>query len=101
MAAAVKWQTDSRSDRPDDRITLLVLAAQSGDCARIEGLIGQGVNLNKTTPAGTTALMMAAIHGQLETVRFLIDRGAAVNHKRSDRFTALIIASLFAHDGVI
>jgi hypothetical protein len=101
MAAAVKWQTDSRSDHADDRITLLVLAAQSGDCARIEGLIARGTDLNKSTPAGTTALMMAAIHGQLETVRFLIDRGAAVNQKRSDGFTALIFAAFFGHDDVI
>jgi ankyrin repeat protein len=65
----------------DRRNDALVRAANDGDVAAVEALIGQGANLNAGSVSlnTETALMRAAATGRRELVQFLLIRGADPN----------------------
>jgi hypothetical protein len=102
MAAAMPTQNTSESERPDDlRVKLLMKAIQRGDVAEVQGVLSGDVDVNATTPYGTTALMSASAYGHLEIVRALLKRGAALNQKRSDGFNALALAAFFGQQETV
>src|SRR6267143_696693 len=102
MAAALPTQNTSESERPDAlRFNLLMKAIQRGDVAEVQVVLSGDVDVNATTPHGTTPLMSAAAFGHLEIVRALLKRGAALNQKRSDGFTALALAAFFGEQPTI
>lgn len=88
-----------------------IAAAKAGDCARLRGLIGDGVDVNvkyaskeKNEEEGgkTTALKHAAEKGHLKAVKLLLASGAAVDEKFGGRFqpaheTALMHAANAGH----
>src|SRR5260370_9152598 len=80
---------------------LLMKAIQRGDVAAAEVVLSGDMDVNSTTPPGTTPLMSAAAHGHLEVVRALLKRGAALNQKRSDGFTALALAAFFGQEDIV
>src|SRR5882724_2903726 len=102
MAATLPTQITSDSERPDSlRVKLLMKAIQRGDVAEVEVVLSGDVDVNATTPHGTTPLMSAAAYGHLEIVRALLKRGAALNQKRSDGFTALALAAFFGQQETV
>ena len=62
-----------------------------GDAADVAQLIENGLDVNASTRAGTSALMMVA--GDPVKARLLIDRGANVNAVSSTGFTPLMAAA--------
>jgi ankyrin repeat protein len=66
-----------------------MLAANKGDAATVEALLGAGADANLTARDGRTALMEAAGAGSLEAVRALVAKGAEVNAKAAGGMTAL------------
>src|SRR5258705_9450021 len=102
MSAALPTQNTSELERPDAlRVNLLIKAIQRGDVAEVQVVLSGDVDVNATTPYGTTPLMSAAAYGHLEIVRALLKRGAALNQKRSDGFNALALPAFFGHQETV
>ncbi len=72
----------------------LFLAADEGDVATVQSLIGQGTDVNQKDNGGMTALMWAAIEGHLDVAKVLLAKGADVNAKNKAGWTALMAAAL-------
>src|SRR5215831_10123196 len=62
----------------------LVDAASKGNIADVTTLVESGYPVDKTNPAGYTALMAGAANGQDLVVRYLLDKGADINVKGND-----------------
>ena len=71
----------------------LLVAASSGDVARIEALLAAGADHAAVDEAGETALMHAAHNGHVAAVEALIAAGADVNAKSPQGWTALAKAA--------
>jgi len=67
------------SQARDEQGESLFAAAQQGDLDKIEALLREGVDTDKSNPAGVTALHVAAGAGQKEVCAFLLDKGANIN----------------------
>ena len=100
MAAVQPSRIPSESD-DRSRSDLLMRAIETGDGGALQLWLADDLDVNASTPYGTTALMIAAANGQDEIVRILIERGAAIDATRSDGFTALALAVFFGHDEVV
>lgn len=79
----------------------IVNAAQSGDAARVEALVEQGVSPNEWGPGRQNPLMAAAEAGQLHSVRVLLEHGAEVDRIDWQGETALIKAARKGHTEVV
>ncbi|MBZ5561610.1 MAG: ankyrin repeat domain-containing protein [Acidobacteriia bacterium] len=77
--------------------TPLMHAALLGDVARVKELLGQGANVNATSPDGSTALIYAATTGSPGCVRALLEAGADVNASMKGGGTALTAAVVTDH----
>ena len=75
--------------------------AGTGDAARLEQILAQGVDVNASDRTGVTALMRAAYHGELPVVRALIERGADLDAKDSGGLTALMMAKHSGHAEIV
>jgi ankyrin repeat protein len=71
----------------------LLVAASSGDVARIEALLAAGADHAAADEAGENALMHAAHNGHVAAVETLIAAGADVNAKSPQGWTALAKAA--------
>ncbi|XP_076837894.1 caskin-2 isoform X2 [Brachyhypopomus gauderio] len=74
--------------------TPLHLAARNGHKDIIRLLLKAGIDINRTTKAGT-ALHEAALYGKTEVVRLLLDAGIDVNIRNTYNQTALDIVNQF------
>ncbi|XP_030645854.1 caskin-2 isoform X2 [Chanos chanos] len=74
--------------------TPLHLAARNGHKDVIRLLLKAGIDINRTTKAGT-ALHEAALYGKTEVVRLLLDAGIDVNIRNTYNQTALDIVNQF------
>uniref|UniRef100_A0A8C9W788 Caskin-2 n=1 Tax=Scleropages formosus TaxID=113540 RepID=A0A8C9W788_SCLFO len=74
--------------------TPLHLAARNGHRDIIRLLLKAGIDINRTTKAGT-ALHEAALYGKTEVVRLLLDGGVDVNIRNTYNQTALDIVNQF------
>ncbi|TSZ26368.1 Caskin-2 [Bagarius yarrelli] len=74
--------------------TPLHLAARNGHKDIIRLLLKAGIDLNRTTKAGT-ALHEAALYGKTEVVKLLLDAGIDVNIRNTYNQTALDIVNQF------
>ncbi|XP_056143359.1 caskin-2-like isoform X2 [Lampris incognitus] len=83
-----KEPTDSAFTTP------LHLAARNGHKDIIRLLLKAGIDINKTTKAGT-ALHEASLYGKTEVVRLLLDAGVDVNIRNTYNQTALDIVNQF------
>lgn len=79
----------------------LIEAADKGNLAEINRLLGGGISPNAKGDFGTTALMRAALKGNAEIVELLITRGADVNAKDIGGATAMHLASRAGHTSVV
>ena len=68
---------------------ILLKAARHGQIDILQGLLGEGANVNSIDCGGNTALMWAAWYGHIDTVKLLLDNGADVNIKNNDGDTVL------------
>jgi hypothetical protein len=73
--------------------TDLMLAAASGDAAKVRVLLGKGAMVNTRNSKGSTALMGAAAGGFNDVVNLLLGRRAIVNSMSNDGYTALMFAA--------
>lgn len=87
----------------------LMNAADSGNVAMVEQLLGQGANPNymqgdngqEVTSDGYTVLMTAAHQGRAEVVKVLLAKGADINRRDSDGTTALIEAATEGYPEIV
>ncbi len=71
----------------------LLIAAGSGDLAKVSQLISEGADVNYKTLSGDTALIQASTFHHADVISKLIDNGANVKMQRNDGATALMFAS--------
>uniref|UniRef100_A0A8C6T1I2 CASKIN2 n=1 Tax=Neogobius melanostomus TaxID=47308 RepID=A0A8C6T1I2_9GOBI len=93
MAAAL-LEGDKKEPTDSAFTTPLHLAARNGHKDVIRLLLNAGIDINKTTKAGT-ALHEAALYGKTEVVRLLLDAGVDVNVRNTYNQTALDIVNQF------
>src|ERR1041385_1516351 len=62
----------------------LVAAAEKGDTATVQSLLGKGADVNGKAEKDETALMGAAMNGHTDTVQTLLSKGADVNAKANE-----------------
>jgi len=70
----------------------LVIAAESGDLARVDQLLRSGIGTEQTDARGRTALLVATLRGDLPMVRRLLAAGARVDVAGADGDTPLAAA---------
>jgi hypothetical protein len=68
----------------------LLLTAETGESAAIEGLLEQGANVNARNWLGRTPLIYAARDGHTDVMNILLDRGARLNLQEKYGWTALM-----------
>jgi len=69
----------AQAARPTDPAAALRQAAESGDVAGLQTLLGQQVDIDARDSGGRTALMLATLHGQGSVVDTLLAHGADPN----------------------
>lgn len=79
-----------------DRISLLHLAAASGDVNSVKTLVPLLTNVDAMDERGWTALMYATAGGHLEVLKLLLQARAKPNHVARNGITPLMVA---AHTG--
>ena len=84
---------------PDDssigmeRAMELIAAAERGDVAAVQRLLGQGASVDARDGSGRTALIAAAYANHLDVAEALIKAGADVNAQDHTRQSAYLIAT--------
>lgn len=63
----------------DERTREFLLAARSGDVAKVRSMLEAGVSVDAADDWGTTGLALAAKQGQLDVIRLLLEKGADAN----------------------
>ena len=81
--------------------TPLMMVARKGRLAIAQYLAARGVELNKTSTAGFTAIFIAAQEGKLKVLRFLSEQGADKDKASNDGVTPLCIAARNGHLDVV
>ncbi len=76
-------------------------AVASGDRAKVEQLIREGVNVNAQDGDGQTGLMYAAMIGNKAIADMLIAHGADVNSKSKQGTTPLMAAIISGHKEIV
>jgi len=77
--------------------SLLHLAAQAGDVALLDMLVGTGAKVDIVEKEYLwTPLMIAAMYGQEEAVYALVQKGASLTAKDKDGDTAKTLASKYS-----
>ncbi len=72
-------------------------AVASGNTAKVQNLLDQGVSPNSKAEDGKTLLMLAAYFGHTDIAKLLIYKGVDVNAKDQDGKTALMYAAEKGH----
>jgi ankyrin repeat protein len=93
------WIACAGPSAMDDVLDAVWIAAEEGDLAEVQNLVGQDPFLlnEHDEIRGRTPVMAACINGHLETVRWLLDQGAATNERDRDGWTALHLAGRWGH----
>uniref|UniRef100_A0A673AJ48 Caskin-2 n=1 Tax=Sphaeramia orbicularis TaxID=375764 RepID=A0A673AJ48_9TELE len=94
MVAALLEGEGGRESTDSPSTTPLHLAARNGHKDIIKLLLKAGIDINRTTKAGTS-LHEAALYGKTEVVRLLLDAGINVNMRNTYNQTALDIVNQF------
>jgi uncharacterized protein len=79
----------------------LILASLAGDHQRVESLLRQGVNVNKVSEIGSTALIESLSHRRFEIAELLITHGADVHAISSKGWTALHFAASLGSEKLV
>ena len=75
----------------------MVQAAQKGHLEMVQYLVEMGVDKDKATDDGWTALHCAAQKGHLAVVQYLVEMGAVKEKATDDIWTALLMAAMNGH----
>ncbi|GAA6234923.1 caskin-2-like [Lates japonicus] len=94
MVAALLEGEGGHDSLDSPTTTPLHLAARNGHKDIIKLLLKAGIDINRTTKAGTS-LHEAALYGKTEVVRLLLDAGINVNIRNTYNQTALDIVNQF------
>lgn len=94
MVAALLEGEGGHESADSPSTTPLHLAARNGHKDIIKLLLKAGIDINRTTKAGTS-LHEAALYGKTEVVRLLLDAGINVNMRNTYNQTALDIVNQF------
>jgi ankyrin repeat protein len=86
-AVSAPWQVSQAADAP------LVRAANAGDLATVQRLLGERADANDAAADGSTPLLWAAYHGDLAMVQSLLAAGAQVDAANRYGVTPLLQAS--------
>ncbi|KAJ3095087.1 hypothetical protein HDU96_001339, partial [Phlyctochytrium bullatum] len=97
LAAVADEELEAKVNEPkclklgetDLEVSLLHVAAFTGNADIIRILLASGALVNKPDQAGTPPLLYAAEHGHVESVRTLLDNGAEFDAKDHRGFTSL------------
>jgi len=84
-----------------DKNSLLLQAAQSGDLAQVRKSISNGAQVNARNNQQVTSLHFAAAHGYQEIVEFLIGQKADINAADEDQETPLQLAARHGHLAIV
>jgi ankyrin repeat protein len=84
-----------------NNFTPLMNVVKTGDLEGTKATLGDGGNINASTPDGITALFIAAGMGHKEIVKLLIEKGANVNQMTLGKFTPLMQAALTGQTEVV
>ena len=76
-------------------------AAEAGDVAEIESLLGLGFSIDRRDDAGLTSLMMAVVNDKLQAVKCLLKQGADPSLQDNDGWNVLHSASQGGNPEVI
>lgn len=87
-------------DHSSNGRTPLMAAAKAADNERIEALLEQGADVDRTNANGGTAIMYGVLSGERETVELLLRHHADVNAVARNGWTALMIASVKGYTDV-
>lgn len=91
VSLALKQGADVNA-KEEDGTTPLAWAANRGNLAMAETLLGAGANPNLATELGITPLALAISNGNTEMVKLLLDKGADPNLARENGETPLMVA---------
>ncbi len=91
LVASVSPPDDSSTGM--ERAMELIAAAERGDVAAVQGLLGQGASGDARDGSGRTALIAAAYANHLDVAEVLIKAGADVNAQDHTRQSAYLIAT--------
>lgn len=80
---------------------VFIQAVQSGNLARVEAALEEGLSPDQTDELGSPSLVLAAGAGQEEVVRYLIAKGADRQAMNRVGETALARAARFGHRDVV
>ena len=81
--------------------TQLNLAISKGDLAKVQQLVGIGVNVNHKDERGKTPLMYAILYKQTEIVSYLIKKGADYRAEDKNGLTILDYAEQSKSEEII
>ena len=81
--------------------TELILAARTGDLAKVNAYLEAGLQVDQADKEGVTPLFVGAQNGHLEVVKALLERGAQVDQSKKNGSTPLFIAAKNDHLEVI
>ena len=90
----------SKIEKPNVATRELWQVAVAGAVDQVESLLAGGAEINRSNPAGFTALMLAAYHSHREMVKALIEHGADVN-AGSGSLTAVKLADDAGHEEIV
>ena len=80
----------------------LYWAAEAGDLERVQILVEQGVNKEKTVGVyDNTPLYIASCEPHLRVVQYLVEQGADMEKHNSSGWTPLIVAACYGHLEVV
>lgn len=79
IIAVMLFAVSAAAGQGDSSEDALREAARTGDLARVEALLEEGVAVDAATQYGTTPLFFAATGGHIAIVQALVERGADVN----------------------
>lgn len=94
LLASPGWAQVPPSAAQISRYTGLHAAAQRGDLAQLQQLLGQKAELNSRDAQGRTPLHVATFARQPQAVRLLAGAGADLGLLENDRYDAVTIASV-------
>jgi ankyrin repeat protein len=85
LTKSFKAMTAVLRPKPEPLVVPLCQAAARGNNRQIQGLIGEGANINGRDDDGNTALICSILHHQVNTFQFLLAAGA--DHRTKDSGT--------------
>jgi ankyrin repeat protein len=84
-----------------DSYQAILAAVRDGNVAVINELLGKGIEVDSTDPAGSTLLMTASSLGKLDAAKTLVAHKANVNARNQYGESALMMAAIRGHRSVV